>query len=225
MSAGVIRFEGQVRLPREAFDLQGFRAWAHSADFPQTGKVSFIAGGIEIDTSPEELNTHNAVKSDLYVDFGTLIRKTGIGRMYVDGALLINEDAGLATEPDFLLCAFESIRTGRVTCAPSTEDNGRVVEIRGTPDLVCEIVSNSSVRKDTVLLRKSYYDAGIPEYWLVDARVKSVKFQILTRGRSGYVAVKSHADGYLRSQVLQHDVRISRGKPHLGIQSYRLLSR
>jgi Uma2 family endonuclease len=93
------------------------------------------------------------------------------------------------------------------------------------PDLVCEIVSNSSIRKDTVLLRKTYYDAGIPEYWLIDGRSKSLKFQILVRGRSGYVVCKTDADGYSRSRVLECDFRLVRQKNAIGTVCYRLLNR
>ena len=34
--------------------------------------------------------------------------------------------------------------------------------------MTLEVVSSSSVRKDTVDLRDRYYKAGILEYWLVD---------------------------------------------------------
>jgi len=36
-------------------DLQKFRAWAHSDEYPETGKIAYIDGEIEVDMSPEEL--------------------------------------------------------------------------------------------------------------------------------------------------------------------------
>ena len=53
------------------------------------------------------------------------------------------------------------------------------VELEGSPDMVLEVVSPSSVEKDIVILRQAYWEAGIPEYWLVDARAEPLKFDIL----------------------------------------------
>ena len=49
-----------------------------------------------------------------------------------------------------------------------------------------EIVSPSSVSKDKKHLRECYYRAGIPEYWLIDARGEDVEFDILRRGEEKY---------------------------------------
>lgn len=222
MSVGSINFADQVRVPADVFDLHGFRTWAHSAAYPQTGKICFVGGEIEIDMSPEGINTHNAVKSDLYVDVGAIARKHKIGRLFVDGAFLVNETADLATEPDLMFCLWETLRSGRAVLAPWVEGSEHLVELQGTPDLVAEIVSKSSVRKDTVVLRKAYFAAGIAEYWLIDARGKSLKFQVLKRGKSQYVAVKPDADGYCSSPVLGHKLRLVRGRDPLGGACYRL---
>ena len=54
--------------------------------------------------------------------------------------------------------------------------------------MVLEIVSRMSLKKDTVVLRESYWQAGIPEYWLVDARGPNPSFEILQHTPDGYVA-------------------------------------
>jgi hypothetical protein len=54
-----IVFEERLRVPGDVFDLESFRAWAHSPGFPEVGRVSFIAGEIDVSMSPEELETHN----------------------------------------------------------------------------------------------------------------------------------------------------------------------
>ena len=48
--------------------------------------------------------------------------------------------------------------------------------------MALEVVSESSVHKDTVQLRELYWRAGIAEYWLVDARPASPRFDILRHG-------------------------------------------
>jgi hypothetical protein len=85
MSAGAVVFEDQLRVPMDVFELQKFRAWAHSDEFPETGKIAFIDGEIEIDMSPEELNSHNRVKRDISTDLNVLVRHTDLGELLVDG--------------------------------------------------------------------------------------------------------------------------------------------
>jgi Uma2 family endonuclease len=225
MSVGAVIFENLVRIPSDVFDLPRFREWAHSDEFPQTGKISFIEGEIEIDMSPEELSSHNRVKRDLSTDLNVFVRKTDMGELLVDGAFLVNEAANLATEPDLMFCAWATLRMGRVEFAPAVKGSTRLVEVRGSPDLVCEIVSQGSIRKDTVRLRKAYFEAGVLEYWLIDARGKILDFHILTRGKKAYVAAKPDADGFRRSPVLRRSFRMVRRKNRVGGACYRLLSR
>ena len=54
------------------------------------------------------------------------------------------------------------------------------MELEG-PDLVVEIVSDSSVTKDTQRLPLSYWQAGVTEYWLVDVGGERLSFQIYSR--------------------------------------------
>src|SRR5438105_4589106 len=68
--------------------------------------------------------------------------------------------------------------------------DGGYVELQGTPEMVLEVISRSSEKKDTVVLMKAYWEAGIPEYWLVDARKEPLKFDILRHTSRGYVAAR-----------------------------------
>jgi Uma2 family endonuclease len=224
MSTGAVIFEDQLRVPMDVFELDKFRAWAHSDDYPETGKIAFIDGDIEVDMSPEELSSHNRVKRDISTDLNVIVRESDFGELLVDGAFLVNKAARLATEPDLMYCSWEAIRTGRVVYAPWVEGSDRLVEVRGSPDLVCEIVSKGSVRKDTVRLRKTYFEAGIPEYWLIDARGKTLSFQILVRSDLEYIAVVPDARGYLLSQVFQRRFRLVSRQNPVGGACYRLLT-
>jgi Uma2 family endonuclease len=49
------------------------------------------------------------------------------------------------------------------------------------PDLIVEIVSDTSVRKDTERLPVSYFAAGVGEFWLIDARRDPLEFLIHRR--------------------------------------------
>ena len=75
-----------------------------------------------------------------------------------------------------------------------------MVELLGTVDMVLEVVSPGSVRKDTDTLRQAYWEAGNAEYWLVDARGDRLDFRILKHGSLGYTETRKQA-GWLRSTV------------------------
>jgi Uma2 family endonuclease len=72
--------------------------------------------------------------------------------------------------------------------------------IEGVPDLVLEIVSESTRRYDFGEKRKVYEEAGVPEIWLVDFERKVV--MVVRRvGRRYRSEAKSR--GILRSQVMK----------------------
>jgi Uma2 family endonuclease len=97
------------------------------------------------------------------------------------------------------------------------------MELEGTPDMVMEIVSKSSVEKDTVLLRELYWRAGIAEYWLVDAREGKQSFQILRFTPEGYVSSPAEAGG-LPSKVLGKKFQMQQKADPLGHPQFFLLS-
>ena len=60
-----------------------------------------------------------------------------------------------------------------------TEDN-----IQGAPDLLVEILSPSTERRDRIVKRNLYARHGVGEYWLVDPYAKTITVLIL--GANGY---------------------------------------
>ena len=98
---------------------------------------------------------------------------------------------------------------------------GVYVEIESTPDWLMEILSDSSVKKDTDKLRKKYHQVGVKEYWLIDARGEELGFQILHWRKTGYVAAPSH-EGWHRSRVFGRSFRLERTRDKRGLWRYRL---
>ena len=74
--------------------------------------------------------------------------------------------------------------------------------------MTLEVVSDSSVTKDTVNLKSLYYEAGVQEYWIVDARRGTAEFTILKRGARSFVAISPSADGFTRSAVFGAGIRL-----------------
>ena len=129
--------------------------------------------------------------------------------------------ADLATDPDGMFVSFETVESGRLREHAAGSEG--VTEFDGTPDMVLEVVSDSSVDKDYVQLPELYHRAGIPEYWRVDARVE-LKFEILRRAGDGYIPAVD-PDGWGRSEVFGRSFRMIQSTDRLGRPDYSLESR
>ena len=57
--------EEQIEVPMDLRCLADFRRWATSDAFPQRGRIDYVAGRIDVDTSPEDLHTHGKLKTEL----------------------------------------------------------------------------------------------------------------------------------------------------------------
>ncbi|MBI5348688.1 MAG: Uma2 family endonuclease [Chloroflexi bacterium] len=51
----------------------------------------------------------------------------------------------------------------------------RIQKYWGVPDLAIEIVSENDERRDRIIKKEEYAQAGIPEYWIVDPEAKTVE--------------------------------------------------
>lgn len=206
VAAPQIHIEGErLHVPAAALELAGFRQWVKSSEFPEAGE------------------THNKVKSAVTADPVQIVRSERLGEAYCDGMLFTHEDSGVSTEPDFLFATWEAFESGRLRLVEKANRPDDSIELVGTPDLVVEILSDSSVKKVLVALRRASFDAGIPEYWTLDARGQSVLFQILAWTPDGYVA-PSAAEEPQTSRVLGRRIHIERARNRLGRWEYELLT-
>lgn len=214
--------EDPVDVPFTVGTLAGFRAWAHSEDFPERGKALYFSGKVTVDMSPEDLEVHNKCKGALAAGWARFLDQHPVGEQIFDGALFVNEEADLATEPDAMICLYDSLRTGRVVYREVVEGSGRFVEVAGSPDIVAEVVSKSSVRKDTVELVDAYFRAGVQEYWRIDARKTEIEFCIFTRGAEAFVRTTADDAGFFASNILRSCFRMTRDRNPVGGWRYRL---
>lgn len=199
----VILLEDEVEIPEYVCDLATFRRWALSEEFPETGRIDYIRGNIEVDMSPEDLFTHGTLKVKLISALDRLVEELDFGILFSDRSRVSNEEADLSAEPDIVIVSHAAVDEGRVRWVPkASKKKGRYIEIEGAPDVVIEIVSDSSESKDSDRLPAAYYDAGIPEYWLIDARGDELLFDLHIRGDGGYVPVEPDAAGWRWSSAL-----------------------
>src|SRR5207253_1770358 len=131
------------------------------------------------------------VKQEFNLVLGGLAKTGRLGLYMPDGMLLSNEEANLSCQPDGTFVSHQTLEEERIRLVEGKDEG--YVELEGTPDMVLEVVSNSSVEKDTETLRDLYWQAGIPEYWLVDARGEAVTFEILRHTPRGYVSTRKQS--------------------------------
>ena len=208
----------EIQIPSWVVDLASYRKWTHSDEFPEAGRICYL-GEVWIDTSMEQLFTHNQVKTEFTIVLGSICKQSQMGTYFTDGANLTNQTADLSTIPDGMFVSNESFDDGSVKLCEGARDG--FVELEGSPEMVLEIVSDSSVRKDKTELMKRYAEAGIEEYWLVDARKPPLEFFIYRWDEKKYEETPSK-DGFIHSEVFEESFRLVQGENPSGHPRFRL---
>jgi Uma2 family endonuclease len=217
-----VLFEENPPVPRDAFTLEGFRRWVASAEFPETGRIDFLAGDVEVELSPEELFSHGLVKGAIYAGLHNLLSDLDIGEAFIDSTRYTSDGAGLSAEPDVVVVLYDSLDAGRVRYRSLGRRPDRLSEIEGAADLVVEVVSDDSVTKDTRRLPHLYAQAGVPELWLVDARGNNLRFQAFSLRAGSYLPAEPDSEGWIWSEGLRHFFRLTRRATPRGTWRYAL---
>ena len=206
-------------IPVWVTSLATFRRWTNEPDFPEKGNIWWLRGEVWADMSQEQIFSHLRVKGQIFHVLNGLVDASDLGLMLPDGLLLTHEEVGLSGNPDATFISHEAIAEGRVVLVEGR--SAGYTEAQGSPDMVLEVVSDSSEEKDEVLLRDDYFAAGVIEYWLVDARVSPPKFDILRRNAKGFVATRK-VGGWIRSTVFGRSFRLNEGTDRSGNPKYTL---
>ena len=215
----VVIQDADVTLPEWVNDLASFSRWMESEEFPEEGRIDYLAGEIWIDMSEEKVWTHNQVKTEFTRVLSNIAKTTGLGRFFQDGLRIQHPEADLSAVPDGAYILNQTFQNMRAVLSPGA--NGEDLRVEGSPDMVLEVISNSSVQKDTGRLRKLYSEAGIPEYWLVDARKEPLSFDILRCTAKGYVQTRKQ-DGWIKSALFSKAFRLLQDADELDHPTFTL---
>jgi hypothetical protein len=209
----------RLDIPEWVTDLASFRRWADSDEFPDEGRICFFKGKVWADMSWQQIFSHVAVKSAINSRLNGVAQQLGTGRYWPDGLRLYSKSADLSAVPDGSFISFDAMRSGRVRLNPAR--GGGYTSVEGPPDLVIEVVSDSSEDKDNEWQMQAYLDAGVREYWVVDARKEPLRFDIYKAGSKGFTATRK-AGGWVKSTVFGKSFRLVAGKDPLGNPEYDL---
>ena len=129
-------------------------------DLPDDERVELIDGVIYDMGSPTV--KHQTIIAEIHAKLREHIRKNRGECVALFSPLDVQVDCSDYTvvQPDVM-----------VVCDRSKLINGRVW---GAPDLVIEVLSPSTRRKDMFLKGNKYFEAGVREYWIVDPKNEKI---------------------------------------------------
>ncbi|QDT66036.1 Uma2 family endonuclease [Calycomorphotria hydatis] len=218
-------FDAFVRFPSPFKTMQEYREWAVSDSTPHRARVELVNGIVEVDMTREEINYHATLKLRLTTAMDVFVTKHDLGKVFPDGVSFTNEPVELGTSPDLMFAKWETIESGQVTFPEGSEKSGfqnRAIAVEGAPDLVIELVSVSSRKKDKKVKRESYAKAGIPEYWIIHASHRGIEFSVLNLHEGQYVDSPVDSEGKVNSAILGAEVQIQEKTDRAGMTDYTI---
>jgi Uma2 family endonuclease len=208
-----------VSVPEWVKDLDSFRRWTDEDDFPDEFRVWWLCGEVWIDMSKEQIFTHVLVKTEITAVLRSMTNREQTGIYLTDGVLLSNFAADISGNPDGLFITAETLASDRVRLIEGAD--GGFVELQGSPDVVLEILSKSSEKKDNVTLKQAYYEAGIREYWVVDVRKEPLVFDVFRATTKGYARTPKQ-QGWVKSGVFGKSFKLEVSPGLQGHPNYTL---
>lgn len=211
---------GELRVPAWVVDHPSFLKWLRSGAVPEDVQVGYINNEVWVETMPERAFPHNKIKTLIARVLDGLVEDNNLGVYFGDGMTFTSEEGGFTSVPDGIFISQKSIDE-RLVKLTGGKRSHQDTELVGTPDLLVEVVSDSSEYKDTEWLMANYWNAGVTEYWVIDGRTEPLRFTIHRRGPKGYAAVRKN-EGWSRSGVLGRSFRFVERSQKLGFTTYRL---
>ncbi|MCE9567222.1 MAG: Uma2 family endonuclease [Planctomycetes bacterium] len=210
---------GELHVPAWVVDHPSFLKWLRSGAVPEDVRIGYINNQVWTETMPERAFPHNQIKMRLSSVLGPLADENRSGVFFCDGMTFTSEAGGFTSVPDGIFVCRKTIDDGLVQLTGGRRSH-HDTELTGIPDLVIEVVSDSSEYKDTEWLMANYWNAEVSEYWLIDGREEPLRFTIYRRGEKGFVAVR-RSEGWNRSAVLERSFRFVAGPEEMGFPTYR----
>ncbi len=130
-----------------------------------------IIGGVKI-LAPSATLFHSDAINEILVDFRIYFRQHPNSGYVFGDHVDVHFSDGSVYKPDLVVI---------------TEENKNIMStnkaIYGAPDLVVEVLSQSTKRRDLTIKKDTYEKFGVKEYWIIDPFIKSVSVYLLREGK------------------------------------------
>jgi Uma2 family endonuclease len=130
--------------------------------FPDDGQRHELIDGEHYVTPSPNLR-HQRIAASLHLTIGIFLKAHPVGEVFFAPLDVVISDSDVV-EPDLLYVSRE--RAADVLVPE---------HIRGAPDLVIEIASRGTRKRDETIKRALYERAGVREYWVVDPEIDVVR--------------------------------------------------
>jgi len=131
-----------------------------------------IIGGEKF-MAPSADSWHNNTAGKLYLLIGMHVATNRLGLVFTD-SLDVHFPDGNLFKPDFM---FISAANSKIVV-----DNKHST-IHGVPDMVAEIFSRSTMKRDMGIKKDIYERNGVKEYWMIDPWSENIQVYILRDGK------------------------------------------
>ncbi|WP_420264433.1 Uma2 family endonuclease [Candidatus Magnetominusculus dajiuhuensis] len=146
-----------------------------------------IINGEEI-MGPSPFGKHQRIVFNLADIMRHYVIKNGLGEVCLSPLDVIFEDSINRLQPDIIFIRKENMAIFQDW-------------IRGVPDMVCEIVSPGTYRRDTAVKREIYEKYKLPEYWIVIPELLTI--EILTIENNRYITHSiAELEGVVQSKII-----------------------
>lgn len=152
--------------------------YEHYVSLPNDGRrYEILDGGLAVNPSPRL--DHQRVAQELFVVLRAWSRRHRLGEVFVVPCDVILDDTTIVV-PDvvFVSKSRAAIMTARA--------------IEGAPDLLIEVLSESTERHDRGAKMKLYARYGVDRYWIVDPDARTLEIYALSAG--GYTQIGTYRD-------------------------------
>jgi len=172
--------------PRSAVKLT-FDDFVH---FPDDGKRHELIDGEHYVTPSPNLG-HQRILGKLHLVIGNYLVANPIGEVFFAPLDVVMSQYDVV-EPDLLFVSRERAAT---VLAPE--------HVRGVPDLVVEVASKGTRKRDETIKRALYERTGVSEYWIVDPKSEVVRvYRNRAAGFEPAVELQRDAGGTLTTVLL-----------------------
>ena len=147
-----------MALPLHAIDKLSYEDYAL---IPEDGRRHEILDGEHV-VSPAPKTRHQRLVSQFDRSLGAFVEDNGLGEVFI-------------APFDVLLTPHDIVQPDVVFIADARMHIVDEANCKGAPDLVIEVLSESTRRHDLIEKRRLYGASGVAEYWAVDPAVDTVQ--------------------------------------------------